>query len=104
MMDPDFRRRLLHALRSGEYKQGTGKQLRDENDCFCFAGVVCDLIDPEKWTTCSEGYAYGTYRVAWPDTVQRKSGIPPKIFCQFVSMNDRGKTFTQIAQRIEDYL
>lgn len=38
----------IEALRSGNYKQGTGK-LRDKNNCYCCLGVLADTIDPEGW-------------------------------------------------------
>lgn len=37
----------IKALRSGKYKQGTGR-LRDDNQ-FCCLGVLCDISKKGKW-------------------------------------------------------
>lgn len=49
-MKPEIKERWLTALRSGEYRQGTG-QLRSEKDgdlFHCCLGVLCDLFVKEK--------------------------------------------------------
>lgn len=50
MMKPEIKAQWLTALRSGEYKQGTGA-LRNGN-AFCCLGVLCDLAAKQgvgKW-------------------------------------------------------
>lgn len=47
-VDMDLVTRWIEALESGEYQQGQG-YLRS-NDGFCCLGVVCDLVDPKRWT------------------------------------------------------
>lgn len=44
-MNEDVKRKLLDALRSGEYEQGTG--VLEENDKFCCLGVLCDIARRE---------------------------------------------------------
>jgi hypothetical protein len=46
-MDAELKRKWVEALRSGKYEQASGK-LRVGNK-FCCLGVLCDLVDPEKW-------------------------------------------------------
>jgi len=41
-MNKDIKKNWVDALRSGEYKQGTG-ELRKNEDHFCCLGVLCDL-------------------------------------------------------------
>ena len=41
-MKPEIQAEWVAALRSGEYKQGTGV-LRSEANEFCCLGVLCDL-------------------------------------------------------------
>lgn len=46
-MRPSVKKKWLAALRSGEYKQGSGA-LRTADDRFCCLGVLCDLYAKEK--------------------------------------------------------
>jgi hypothetical protein len=46
----------IDALESGKYKQ-TAWRLRDKVGFDCL-GVACDLIDPEGWTECDDGYKF----------------------------------------------
>lgn len=43
-----LRTKWTTALRSGEYRQGTGK-LRD-GDAFCCLGVLCDVFGQGQWS------------------------------------------------------
>ena len=42
-MKPEIKAQWVAALRSGEYRQGTGV-LRDPHHCYCCLGVLCDLF------------------------------------------------------------
>lgn len=46
-MNKEIKEKWVAALRSGEYKQGTGC-LHDTNDSYCCLGVLCDLASKEK--------------------------------------------------------
>lgn len=46
-MSKENQEKLVAALRSGKYKQGTNT-LRS-GDCFCFWGVVCDISGLGQW-------------------------------------------------------
>lgn len=40
---------LVKALKSGEYKQGEGKLVNDD-DCFCVLGVACNISETDlEW-------------------------------------------------------
>ena len=96
----------VEALRSGKYKQGTG-QLRYEEE-FCCLGVACDLYDASRWETDKDG------ELTFMDEM---SVLPIKVMDwlgleyddgafngddnSLVTMNDRGKTFNDIADIIE---
>lgn len=41
-MNQEIKKRWVAALRSGDYKQGTGA-LRNADNKFCCLGVLCDL-------------------------------------------------------------
>lgn len=55
---------LVTALRSGDYKQGTG--VLRSGDKFCCLGVACDRFDPKQWTR-TEAYG-GTYAETYGPT------------------------------------
>jgi hypothetical protein len=46
-MKKDIATKWISALRSGQYKQGTG--YLNSNVGMCCLGVLCDLYDPNKW-------------------------------------------------------
>jgi len=48
-MNPEFKQKWVDALRSGEYKQGTGELHNIEADTYCCLGVVCEVIKPKGW-------------------------------------------------------
>jgi hypothetical protein len=41
LLNPEVKTEFVAALRSGKYKQGSGRL--KEKDCFCVYGVLCDL-------------------------------------------------------------
>jgi hypothetical protein len=102
-----FRDAWLKALRSGAYQQGIGvlRQRGDDNkDYFCCLGVAADICDNTLWGAYDyEGHKpfaydglysftkfYGPNDVLEPDFVQH-----------LISMNDKDKPFTFIADWIE---
>ena len=46
-MDKKIANMWIKALESGDYKQGKCA-LRNDNDCFCCLGVLCDLYDKDR--------------------------------------------------------
>lgn len=99
----DARKRLLAALRSGEYHQGFSA-LR-EKDCFCVLGLACDLYDPTKWHRFDDGsisYTYDglrRYFATAPTDVLRHFGLN-SLYCVILNDMER-KTFPQIADELE---
>lgn len=69
-MNPEIKQLWLDALRSGDYKQGTG-QLRDYNDNYCCLGVLCDVVRKKRKIKGFTG-AYFQYRE------NEHYGFPPK--------------------------
>jgi hypothetical protein len=64
MLDPEFKKKWVAALRSGEYEQGVGK-LRSLDNKFCCLGVACDLVDPTQWSKMYELDYYYWGRYEW---------------------------------------
>jgi hypothetical protein len=113
-------RRLIDALRSGEYEQGTGK-LRIGNK-YCCLGVACQTtkVPLEEipsyggsiWGYVEAGIAGAPYDINYlPQAVRRELGwrwstgmteIPgDDEWISLASLNDAGFTFNQIADIIE---
>lgn len=112
-MKEAIKKRWLEALNSGEYNQTTGRLKRESG--FCCLGVLCDLYSKEK---NEEWYAYSDYHFEFlgsptllPLAVRRWAGIEegnPSVSYKrptsLAQLNDRGKTFKQIAKVIKKYL
>lgn len=106
----DLTKRWVEALRSGEYKQAQGLLGRNFDDVdshrpttFCCLGVLCDLVDPNRWHT-------GGFKADDNLTINYK--VPPKdvwkridqdiVMDTLIRLNDGGATFNAIADFIED--
>lgn len=46
-LPPDFKKKWLEALRSGEYKQGIGTLYNEHGNEYCCLGVACKIAHPE---------------------------------------------------------
>jgi hypothetical protein len=114
-LPPDFKAKWLEALRSGNYTQTTGMLRR--RDGFCCLGVACDVNDPSGWGV-SHGSMY--YRMkspssgfivsndvpleVWAALSQLNDSVSDSVQAVLAHMNDNGKTFTEIADWIEENL
>lgn len=125
-MDKKTKKQWVAALRSGEYKQGSGKlrqQAVDDNGDytaakqeFCCLGVLCDLVEPNQWMQKEHSWANG--RSGNPDDtgmprdgLQKKLGLDKPasrsngsntIAEKLAQLNDDGHTFEEIANWIEE--
>ncbi|RYZ76577.1 MAG: hypothetical protein EOP04_31915 [Proteobacteria bacterium] len=126
-MKPEIAKLWIEALRSGEYLQGT-RSLRTDRSTFCCLGVLCELARVEvngewerlgeenQWDESRNEYQWffhiGVHKL-WsylPKEVVAWAGLQSDN-CYVVGdegfkttlsmMNDRGKTFAEIAQTIE---
>ncbi len=111
------------ALRSGNYRQGTG-QFRDRNNKFCCLGVLCDISNKVTWRYDGEeiGWTSGKSNLSaiLPNEILKWSGISTQEgshknvrggIRNLTSYNDGGYTdatgwyrsftFTEIADWIE---
>ena len=106
-------KKWVSALRSGKYKQGTGR-LRDSDDQFCCLGVLCDLHRREtgkgRWR--DETYIAGDdfHHEITPNAVAAWAGlhaqdpILPEDFeyGTLALLNDANVPFDDIANHIEE--
>lgn len=124
-MNPEIKAQWVAALRSGEYRKGTGA-LRDSDDNFCCLGVLCDLAAKAgvgEWSG-SGPVRLGAIRFkgqgdlewerdtlplsvqAWSGlgrsnpvaTIETGEGVP------LAELNDNGAQFARLADLIEESL
>ena len=111
-MNPQIKQKWLNALRSGEYQQ-TQRYLRKE-DGFCCLGVLCDLYIKEnnvEWQHNEvDGYFYENHSfippssvVEWSGSAEKRTKLYGKIGT-LARLNDKGSTFNEIADVIEEHL
>jgi hypothetical protein len=103
-MDAALKEKWVAALRSSKYKQGRSR-LRTKDDKFCCLGVLCDVIDSEKWELSEGGdcYIYTADRhqsaTFIPNTITDVSGSDQSLL---IGMNDTNEmSFNRIADYIE---
>lgn len=118
-----FRKKWLEALRSGEYKQISGQLMDVEYDeatneyfydnpiGFCCLGVACDIVGHKEelnqfmW----DGYPsvcfdreYNNVFKKLPKIIRESSDQGGDFTYIVAGMNDDGKSFTEIADWIEN--
>ena len=118
-MNKQVKEQWLDALRSGDYKQGTGKmKIGDE---YCCLGVLTDLYIQEHGCEWGPDGSFHGECAEPPGKVVKWAGLPkadPRVddsyanklslaghkYLSLAWLNDNGATFEQIADVIEDWL
>jgi hypothetical protein len=77
-LPPDLKARWIEALRSGRYKQGTGR-LRSFYDEYCCLGVLLDIIDPTRWVQEPLRYTWNEEGCLLPQEIQTELGLAESI-------------------------
>ena len=105
---------LVEALRSGDYKQTTGKlcEIQDDEVCFCGLGVICDLFlkhNPNTKLKWEGGYDFemdiGDKTGSLPMEIEIWAGVNRAEAGKIVGKNDCMKmNFIQLADYIEEHL
>jgi hypothetical protein len=108
-MNQEIKVKWLDALRSDEFKQGTGALKND--DAYCCLGVLCELHRREFDGVWVSGFSLPRYldcSTYLPSVVQEWAGIrswsPVAGDKSLAEVNDTGKTFQEIAELIEEHL
>lgn len=123
-MNPEIKAKWLAALRSGEYKQGRG-YLQNGKGEFCCLGVLCDLYRKETgngvWKVYYKEKTFQLGKSIYPDfppdavinwaefgdQTSSLRGIRVNIDGLTTTLddhNDSKKTFSQIADAMEDQI
>lgn len=118
-MNKEWKKKWIEALRSGKYQQGKRMLRHRETNNFCCWGVLCDIVDPAGWrepVMNGDGYGYlnPSNTGMPPEVVYEKCGLvynpdtgllqSDTIADELASMNDNGKSFKEIADKIEENL
>lgn len=93
----------IKRLRSGEYLQGRAA-LKSKDNTFCCLGVLADIISPDKWSWPNPGLISDPTVYCWNGLHQGCLGddvLSMKVQSSLILMNDKGKTFQEIADAIE---
>jgi hypothetical protein len=110
----EIKKLWVGALRSGEYKQTTGK-LRD-GDAFCCLGVLCNLhaqAHPEIAAKQKDKTHYMGFEEVLPSVVREWAGMTYRNgdhvvignrLAELSHHNDAGRSFEEIANAIEEQL
>lgn len=121
-MNPEVKQKWIDALRSGKYEQGSEK-LRSVSG-YCCLGVLCDLYAQEhdtqwEFTHPMDYWYFGDRSEYLPEPVMDWAGLNshnPKMrvdvdeectwphYEEIANLNDRGYTFNDLSNMIEDQL
>lgn len=108
-MNKTAKKKWLKALRSGDYKQGSGclKRVNENGTTYCCLGVLIDTLGT-RWKKVA-GRTHlacrGNAVAALPADIKRQVGLSDKVESKLIEMNDqKGRSFKQIARYIERYL
>lgn len=122
MMDKKIKARWIKALLSGKYKQGRSVLLKNEGGekLYCCLGVLCDLavksraIPPPEdrkvvFLFDGEDGELPSLVVEWAKLEDSNPIVKATPFkdskdCSLANLNDKGRTFKQIAGYIEKSL
>ena len=101
-MNPKYKTPWIAALRSGRYQQTVGLLRGDGGHC-CL-GVLCDLANPSGWhlDDCTEEdrHALGEENELGSNG-REEFGLTNEQEALLINMNDKGKSFAEIADYIE---
>lgn len=91
--------RWVAALRSGEYEQGRCR-LRSHDDHYCCLGVLCAVVDNDKWIKTDESKGY--YHSGGSTIGLAYAYLTGFVINTLMGMNDgQHKSFKEIADYIE---
>ena len=113
-MNPKIKKMWCKALRSGNYKQGTGRLRRKHGDTYyyCCLGVLSVLYckaHASSWRMAGRKQGLSRKVATWaglPKGLKGPTDVSIRIRSSFSlsGANDQGATFTMIADAIETQL
>lgn len=113
-MDAALKAKWVKALRSGAYEQTQGTLCAEGG--FCCLGVLCDLTGRGEWVDVESPHRVGIKRFQYGASLSSSStqyfpwpfktemGLSDEVLDPLMDMNDHGKSFSEIADYIEENL
>ena len=105
MMDPEVKAAWIEDLRSGKYKQ-TKYALQDSEGGYCCLGVLNSITLPrlgkKSCPVTESGYEFDEF--VGEDVIENLLGFNAFARIQLADLNDKGKSFSEIAVWIEKNL
>ena len=115
-MRKEIAEKWVAALRSGEYKQTSGILANHNRTEHCCLGVLCELaikagvemqIEREVGTSCMRFDGEGSHLPDcvqdWADTYGEVAVVARQSLTELIHMNDKGCSFEDIADVIEEH-
>ena len=108
-MEKKLKAKWVKALRSKEYKQGTGRLRNADTNEYCCLGVLCDISGLGNWKIGLDGSYYkyeehGRAGVLVPKLLKVVGLIEAEQANLYNLNDDDGKDFYEIADYIEENL
>ena len=102
-MNKLWKTKWIKALRSGKYNQAQGKLYEEKDDSYCCLGVLCEVGKIPSIKGLGVTAYDGDYEVLTPRLL-KKFGLSPIQQEELAEKNDKGASFTWIADYIEKEL
>jgi hypothetical protein len=103
-VNPKYKGSWVHALRSGNFKQGRGALHDLTNGSYCCLGVLCKIAGvPERINRDHSG-TFDKQSVFLSDRLLAEFDIPGELETKLSNKNDCGASFAEIAAWIEENL
>jgi hypothetical protein len=106
-MNPKLKQKWVTALRSGDYKQGKGKLCSLANngiERFCCLGVLCDVAGVKREPRPDLGFVRYEREATY---LPLEFSVDPALWeaqSYLIRLNDKGVSFSEIADYIEEKL
>lgn len=107
-MIKEYKEKWVAALRSGQYQQGRGVlRINGPTGQYCCLGVLCDVMEKEgngRWFT-GDIFAFGGDAMSGylPVQLLRLVQLDEHLETRLAVLNDKGQSFEDIAQYIEEH-
>lgn len=108
MLNKYVKKKWVDALRSDKYTQTfqVMKAQKNGSDCFCALGVLCDIMDPDKWNKDEYGMNYWGEdpSVLIQKEILNSIGLTRDDMRNVWALNDSSENYGPVVKFVRDYL